>query len=161
MQRICEKDHDAGQPCSAIRPSIELVSGNLRRMHDDSLATRLAQVERLYDLVSEWVYEFTLSVRTPCRLCLRCAVNQHRTLRRSWMFCCSPAGFLVSSSPLLLGVSKPPLDFFDSGFVAGVLADIVANLDSMSSLCGGNLDDDVQRYRLVASRFLDIVICES
>ena len=70
----------------------------------------------------------------------------------------SPPRLLVTSCPLFLNVAKSLLDFFDGVCIAGVLADIVANLDGGSATGGRKLDDDVQGQGLLAIGFVKEII---
>jgi len=63
---------------------------------------------------------------------------------------CSPARLLVATLPVPLDVAKPLLHFFHCFCVAGVLTDVVANLDCRSPTSGRKFNNDIQRNRLLA-----------
>jgi hypothetical protein len=90
----------------------------------------------------------------------------------------TPSGRFVSLDPLLLDVSKLPLDFLHCRFVPRVLSNVVAfpisielvweaclwkclpDLDSLPARCRAQFDDDIQRCRLSPSLGMDEVVGE-
>jgi hypothetical protein len=76
-----------------------------------------------------------------------------------WLSCAPPSSLLITASPLLLHVAKPLLDVVDCRLVTGVLADIVADFNSVATRSRCDLDDYVERYRFLPSRLLYEIIC--
>ena len=62
----------------------------------------------------------------------------------------TPSGLLVALRPIFLNIAKRLLHVVHYLCVAGVLADVVADLDRRRAVCGGELDDDVERDGFLA-----------
>ena len=72
----------------------------------------------------------------------------------------APSSRFVSSGPFLLDITQSLLDLVHGIQVAGVLANIVANLDRRTAGGRGDLDDDVERCGLRAGGKMGEVICD-
>jgi hypothetical protein len=109
-----------------------------------------------------WLGIFALAIPIWCiyvRSCQPEHLHMQCPLFGGWLSCAAPSSLLITASPLLLHVAKPPLDIVDCGFVTGVLADVVADLNSVPARSGRDLDHNVERYRLLPSRLLNEIIC--
>lgn len=91
---------------------------------------------------------------SPETICPACTAHS----LSGWLAAFSPSRLLVASSPRLLRVAKPLLDLFHGCLVTCVLADVITDFDSVTARSGRNLDDDVEGYRLIPSRFFDVII---
>lgn len=70
--------------------------------------------------------------------------------RRCFLALGSPPCLLVTSSPLLLHIAQSLLDLVHGVRVAGVLSNVVADLDGGTAGGGGEFDDDVEWCGLFA-----------
>lgn len=72
----------------------------------------------------------------------------------------SPPCLLVTGSPFLLNITQSLLDLVHRVQVAGVFANVVADLDRRTAGRRGDLDDDVERCGLLAGGGVGEVICD-
>lgn len=105
-----------------------------------------------------------ISTFLPCQSCvyrtspetMRPACTAHSL--SGWLAAFSPPRLLIASSPRLLRVAKPLLDFLHCRLVTCVLADVITDLNSVTARSRRNLDDNIEGYRLVPCRFFDVIV---
>src|ERR1700759_3138925 len=92
----------------------------------------------------------------PCRC--RCTTKHSQKPPRGstigidlfdWVIVRSPSMLFITQFPNLLFISQYLLDLLNRRLVARILANIITDLDSLVSCCRAQLDNNIERSRLV------------